>query len=367
MSASGSRELRVLGLFDHAGMGRDQRRERGAERIAGPYRVDLLAAHGIDLVTVPPARAALHLKLRDVAEHRSGVAQDLALRGARHAFRADAVLCLLEDKAVLPAALRRRRIPPYARPPIVAVSCWWAEEILHGSDEQRRRIARTARALDAIVVFSQNQAEAFARIGVADKVVPVPFGVDEAWYTPAEPVRPRLQVAAMGIDRGRDYLTLVDAARLTPEIRYDLFTQPERFAEIPLPPNVAVHAPVPMPAHRDNLRAADLVIVPTYDLAYPTGQSVLLEAMACGRCTAVTRTAAMAEYLDDGRSNLALPLHDPEGVARVVRRAIGDPGLRHRVGDAARAEVETRLTFDRTWARVAEVLREVAGRGERLR
>ncbi|WP_298745166.1 glycosyltransferase family 4 protein [uncultured Microbacterium sp.] len=361
MSAGASRELRVLGLFDHAGIRRDQQRQPEADRIAGPYRVDLLAAHGIDLIPVPPARGAAHRKLRDVVEHRSGVAQDLALRGVRHAFRADAVLCILEDKAVFPAALRARRVAPYARLPLVAVSCWWAEELVRGSDQQRERIARTARELDAIVVFSRNQADAFARIGVADKVVPVSFGVDEAWYTPAEPVRARMQVAAIGIDRGRDYATLIEAARLTPEIRYDVFTQPERFAAMTLPPNLAAHAPVSMDEHRENLRAADLVVVPTHDLAYPTGQSVLLEAMACGRCTAVTHTVAMTEYIDDERCNLALPLHDPSGVARVVRRAIGDPLLRRRIGDAARAQVENRFTFDRTWARVADVLRDIAG------
>ncbi|MGN8026988.1 glycosyltransferase family 4 protein [Microbacterium sp. 22242] len=347
--------MRVLALFDHAGVRRGQNALPVTERVPGPYRVDLLMDEGIDLLPIAPARGRLHRKVRDVVEHRSGVRADLALRGAGRAARADAVLCMLEDKAVLPAALRRRRIPPYTTAPLVVVSCWWAEELVHGSAQQRARIARTVAQVDRILVFSRNQVEAFRLIGAADKVVPIPFGVDEAWYTPGEPRRSRLQVAAMGIDRGRDFDTLLAAARLTPEIRYDVFTQPGRILSAPA--NVTLHPPTAMAEHRENLRAADLVIVPTHDLAYPTGQSVLLEAMACGRCTAVTRTAAMSEYIDDGRTNLALPLHDGPGVAAVVRRAVSDPSLRAGIGVAARAEVEGRFSFRRTWHEAAAVLR----------
>lgn len=354
------RPLRVLGLFDHDGVRRAQHLGPPEDRVPGPYRIDLLMDEGLDLMPIAPARGRLHRKLRDVVEHRTGVRADLAVRGLVRAARADVVLGMLEDKAVLPAALRRRRIPPYARVPLAVVSCWWAEEILHGSAEQRARIARTAAQMDRIFVFSPNQVEAFASIGAADKVVFVPFGVDESWYTPAEPQQPRLQVAAMGIDRGRDFDTLVDAARMTPEIRYDIFTQPGRILDPPA--NVRLHPPTSMPVHRDNLRAADLVVVPTHDLAYPTGQSVLLEAMACGRCTAVTRTAAMSEYIDDGRTNLALPLHDAGGVAAVVRQAVADPALRRRIGAAARADVEQRFTFRRTWHEVAEALRALPER-----
>ncbi|MDR2322647.1 MAG: glycosyltransferase [Microbacterium sp.] len=360
MSAPASEALapRVLGLFDHEGVRRGQDRQPVSGRVSGPYRVDLLMDEGIDLVPLAPATGRLHRKLRDVVEHRTGVRVDLALRGLPRAARADAVLCMLEDKAVLPAALRRRRIPPYRSAPLAVVSCWWAEEILHGSPEQRDRIARTVAQVDRILVFSRNQVEAFGTIGAAGKVVPIPFGVDEEWYTPAAPRRARMQVAAMGIDRGRDFETLMAAARLTPEIRYDVFTQPGR---IPSPPgNVTLHPPTSMEDHRENLRAADLVVVPTHDLAYPTGQSVLLEAMACGRCTAVTRTAAMDEYIDDGRTNLALPLHDAAGVAAVVRRACADALLRSRIGEEARAEVEERFTFRGTWRAAAAVLRGIA-------
>lgn len=359
-AAAATRRFRALGLFDHEGVRRLQNLRPEAERVPGPYRIDFLLDEGIDLIPLTPARGRAHRKVRDVIEHRTGVRVDLAMRGLGWAARADAVLCMLEDKAVLPAALRRRRMPPYARVPIAVVSCWWAEEIAHGSAVARQRIARTVAEVDRVFVFSRNQAAVFAQIGAGDKVVPVSFGVDETWYTPGTPQRTRMQVAAMGIDRGRDFETLVEAARLTPEIRYDIFTQPGRITATP--PNVTLHPPTTMAEHRDNLRAADLIVVPTHDLAYPTGQSVLLEAMACGRCVAVTHTEAMSEYIDDGRTNLALPMHDPAGVARVITQAIQDPALRDRIGAAARTEVETRFSFRRTWRDVGDALRTLRRR-----
>ena len=81
---------------------------------------------GIDLLTVPPAKGRIHRKLRDVAEHRTGLRVDLALRGLPSAFSVDGVLALLEDKSVLPSLMKQRKIPPYSGKPLSVIACWWA-------------------------------------------------------------------------------------------------------------------------------------------------------------------------------------------------------------------------------------------------
>lgn len=350
--------MRVLGLFDHAGVRRRQNELPPDQQVSGPYCVQFLMDEGIDLMPVPPAGTRPHRKLRDVVEHRSGIRADLAIRGMPGAVRADVVLCMLEDKAVFPALLRRRGVPPYSRTTLAVVSCWWAQEIESGTDADRARIARTTDSVDLIFAFSKNQAATFEKIGAGEKVMPVTFGVDEMWYTPpaVESSSRRFQCVAMGIDRGRDFESLVAAAWLFPEIRLDIFTQPGRIDPTTIPRNVSLHPPTSMEGHRDNLRNADLVVIPTHDIAYPSGQSVLLEAMSCGRCVAITRTEALDEYIDDGVTNLALPLHDPVGIARVIRRATGDDDLRTRIGRAARDTVVSRYSFRHTWHEVAQGL-----------
>lgn len=347
---------RILGLFDHNGILSRKRRLGGEPRVPGPYRVDLLDELGYELRTVLPARGRGHRKVRDVIEHRSGLDVDMAVRAMPEAWRADAVLAMFERRAQFIARLRRWGIAPYAGRPLWAVSCWWAEELRGMNGQDSARIARDIQGIDGLLVFSANQQEIFAESGVpAHKIHSIDFGVDPEFYSPDPTAPRRFQVFSAGVDRGRDFESLIGAAELLPQTRFDIFTQPGRIAR-DLPANVTLHSPVDIVAHRDNLRAADLVVVPTHDLAYPTGQSVLLEASGCGACVAVTSTEAMNQYFDDGVTALGMPLHDPEGIARVIERAQSDPALRARVGANARRAVVEHFNFRRMWTEIGALI-----------
>lgn len=347
-----------MGLFDHAGVRNSQRTESRDRRIPGPYRIDLLQDHGVDLHTVQMPVSRAHKKLRDVVEHRSGVRVDLALRGAATARKSDAVLAVLEDKVEFPSLNRRLPFSPYSSARLAVVSCWWAEEILNGTDETRQRIEKILRRVDDVFVFSRNQVAIFDRVGAGHKVQPVSFGVDHHDFRPgADAVEPRTVVSA-GVDRGRDFETLVRAAAKLPDVEFKILTQEGRLGAEALPPNVAVLPPTSGADYKIALQRAELVVLPTHDLAYPTGQSVLLEAMASGKATMVTRTDAMAEYIGDGDFNLAMPTHDAEGVAARLHEALSQPGRLLEIGNRARAVVEKRFNFDQTWAQVAAHLRD---------
>lgn len=350
--------MRILGLFDHGGIRRHQNKLSidSPRRVAGPYCVQMLMDEGIDLWTVQPPRGRFHSKIRDVIEHRTGVRADLAVRGLFAAFRVDGVFALLEDKAVLPSLLKQWRIPPYSKRSLSVISCWWAEELTTGDEAARRKIAKVLRGVDRLYCFSPNQVPIFEAAGVpAHKVTPVLFGVDPDFYSPGAGTKD-FQVVSAGVDRGRDFESLIRAAELLPDIRFDIFTNPGRIEELAVPFNVTIHGTVTMEEHRDNLRSAALVVIPTHELAYPTGQSVLLEAMACGTCTAVTTTAAMSEYIHDGVTNLAMPLKDPDGIAAVIRQAMGSPDDRQRISLAARKVTLERFHFRQTWRSIAKAL-----------
>ncbi|WP_169516447.1 glycosyltransferase family 4 protein [Gulosibacter molinativorax] len=283
---------------------------------------------------------------------------DVPLRALVRSPAADALLCVLEQHAVLPAKLRKRRLPPYRRMRLATISCWWAEEIQAGSTARIQEIRSIAKELDRIYVFSQNQVDIFAEIGIqSDRVLPVDFGVDHDFFTPAPTSTRRFQVLSVGIDRGRDYQSLVDAARLLPAVEFQIFTQAGRFSPDDLPRNVTVNSPVSLEEHRENLRSAKLVVIPTHDLAYPTGQSVLLEASACARPVLITDTEPMREYVIDGETGLFMPLHDAEGVASSISSALADEVRLNRIGKAARRSVESKFNFDSMWETIADDLR----------
>lgn len=360
----------VLGLFDwstpasggaHGSSSSDRPHASPALRDPGfplPYRADLLPRSApLSLRLVPPATGRAHRKLRDVIEHRSGVRMDLMVRGAPRALHADAVLAFLEPQLTALSWAHRRGLPPYASRPAVGISCWWAQELASGT-RPGAEVARVMEGIDRLLVFSSNQREIFADAGIdPERIAPVLFGADHTYFTPVR-VEPRFDVLAVGVDRGRDWDTLVAAARELPQHRFDIVTGPGRIPEADLPDNVTVHPPTDFATYRDHLGAARLVVVPTFDLAYPTGQSVLLEAMASGRCVVVTGTDAMREYIDDGRWNLSVPPRDPVALAAAISAALADDALRERVGRGAREAVEERFTFERMWGSVGELIRQ---------
>ncbi|PPF43580.1 hypothetical protein C5B85_12845 [Pseudoclavibacter sp. AY1F1] len=349
--------LKVLGLFDHNGVERSQRSLAAGDRVPGPYRVDLLMDQGVDMRTMRMVTHPLHKKIRDFVEHRTGVRTDLAIRGIPAAHKSDVILAILEDKSVLPSLMRQRSLPPYSHRRLSVVSCWWGEELLNGDRQTRAEIQRAIQGLDQIFVFSRNQVPIFEKAGAGGRVIPVSFGVDHHNFRPETGHERRFQVFSAGFDRGRDFATLVSAARLLPEVRFDIVTQMDILKGVVPPANVTVHAPTNGEEHRKNLLAADLIVIPTHDLAYPTGQSVLLEGMASGRPVVVTKTPAMTEYIDEGQSNFSMPLHDPVGVASTISRLLSDQDRLELVGARARATVEANYTFERMWHEIARHLK----------
>lgn len=356
--------VRVLGLFENGDEGGAGGVRRGAPAHPFAYGAQHLHGDGFELLRVNPARRRLHRRLRDVVEHRSGLAVDRTLRSAREAARADVVLAFLEREGVLASRLRARGLWPVRGTPVVALSCWWGEELLRGDARARERIRRDAAGMDRILVLSRNQVEIFADHGIpAERVVPVPFSVDSAWYSP-DPTVPRdRDVVALGVDRGRDFDTLVAAARLLPHARFDIVTQRGRLDPDAVPGNVTLHDVVGADDYLRWLRSARVVAVPTHDLAYPTGQSVLLEASATGACVAVTRTAAMADYFRDGETAVALPLHDPVGVARALADVLGDDARRDAIGTSARRAVEESFGYPGMWQHVRGTIRHLLAGG----
>lgn len=326
-----------------------------------PYRIDLLADHGFELRwtdVAPPQRGRRWWGLLE----RVGVPVRQAWSARRQRTGAVAVLAMFESEGhglALARRLGRRR-----QPPLVIVACWLTD--LAATSSRRRWTYRWLyRSVDAVVVFSSNQVPLLAELVGLDpaRVHVVRFGIDrdELPSMGAGRSGAAADVVAVGRDLGRDWQTLAKAAAGT-DWHVDLVTRPQQLVGVDLPPQVEARGLVERGTYLDLLARATVVVVPTHVLHYPTGQSVLLEAMAMGCACVVTATPAMADYVVDRETALLVPPGDPKALRRAVDELRHDADLRARLGQQAASVEAAAGGAGAMWAAVAGVIDQVSDR-----
>jgi colanic acid/amylovoran biosynthesis glycosyltransferase len=105
---------------------------------------------------------------------------------------------------------------------------------------------------------------------------------------------------------------------------------------------------------RDRLRAADVFLLSSLSEGI---SNAALEAMACGLPVVTTDCGGMREAIDDGVEGFVVPVREPQPMAEALMRLALDPGLRLRMGRAARQRVEREFDLRQQVDRWAELCR----------
>lgn len=96
---------------------------------------------------------------------------------------------------------------------------------------------------------------------------------------------------------------------------------------------------------RSALAAMDAFVLPSR--AVETFSNAALEAMAMARPVVLSRIGGAAEMIEDGESGFLFDSGDVQRLVEIVSGLYDSPGLRDRVGAAARQRVVDRFSFDR--------------------
>jgi glycosyltransferase involved in cell wall biosynthesis len=100
--------------------------------------------------------------------------------------------------------------------------------------------------------------------------------------------------------------------------------------------------------HRDDvpdlLAAADVFAMPSLVEGFPLA---LLEAMYAGKPIVASAVGGIPEAIKAGEQGLLTPPGDPAALAEALGRLVKDPGLRERLGIAARRRAEEAFTIER--------------------
>jgi glycosyltransferase involved in cell wall biosynthesis len=110
------------------------------------------------------------------------------------------------------------------------------------------------------------------------------------------------------------------------------------------------------------LRRSDIVVLPTFIENLPM---IILEAFACGVPVITTPVAAITEVLDHERNGLLVPVGDIDALVEAIRRLIDDEDLRHRLGQAARADHARAYDIRGYAARLVKLWGDVAAQQKR--
>jgi glycosyltransferase involved in cell wall biosynthesis len=189
------------------------------------------------------------------------------------------------------------------------------------------------------------------------------LGVDARFNEPLpEPASTR--VLAVGRDLGRDYSTFATAMRGL-DVPATLVASSRNLVGVDLPDNVTVELDVPPARLRSLYAGASCVVVPTRAREFDqgadcSGQTVLLDSMAMGRATVISRRATLDEYIDHRRTAVVVPPEEPIALRQGIDEVLSDDDLRRRLGIEGRARVEQSHTTPLFARRLAEILRSVA-------
>jgi glycosyltransferase involved in cell wall biosynthesis len=348
------------------------REKHAAGRAAGglgPYGAEALEAHGFEVTwsdrawRAPWIWPAVLRPLRKLAALRpelSGLRDTLASR--REVRGADVTLGIFEDYGMFAAYARAHSLPGVTPRAVALIACWLAEEVPNFDPRKLDAYRRSLAAVDVVFCFSGNQVPVLCEAFGLDpaRVRAIPYGIDSSFYTPqAAPEED--YVLAIGRDRGRDHQTLVEAMRRSSG-RLRLFAPAGMVDERTLPPNVELRTErIDHPTYREILARAKVVAVTTTAPLYPSGQTVVLEAMAMAKPLVVTDSAAIRDYVTPRVEGLLVPAGDPAAVASALDELLADGEQRLRLGRAGREAVERRFNQDEMWAQVAAGLRPLVG------
>ncbi|MEA3398219.1 MAG: glycosyltransferase family 4 protein [Patescibacteria group bacterium] len=156
---------------------------------------------------------------------------------------------------------------------------------------------------DLIACLTESQKELLMQYGLPEKkLVVVHFGVDNEFYQKSE--KDKGYIFSVGRDMGRDYQTLIEFAKNIKE-KLIILAAPRNMENIKdIPENVEVHFNLSYLKMREFYESAKMIIIPSkredYIGSEPisdcSGQTVVLEAMACGKPVITSERSWLHDY-----------------------------------------------------------------------
>jgi glycosyltransferase involved in cell wall biosynthesis len=211
---------------------------------------------------------------------------------------------------------------------------------------KRRVIAWVLRRASRFVVFSSMEKALYAHHFCLplDRIDFVPWAAKPLLGTTCPPGMPTGDfVCAIG-SQGRDYATLIEAARQLPEIPLVVVVNPENLQGIEVPPHVKVYTRIPIEQVGGILNRSRFMVLPLATSEVPCGHVTLVSAFHAGKAVIVTGSTGVQDYVQDGRNGLTVPPKAPREMAKAMRELWQSPDTCQTLGAQGAAYAREQCT-----------------------
>ena len=160
------------------------------------------------------------------------------------------------------------------------------------------------------------------------------------------PLQSGLYVAAIG-GNGRDYHTLLNAARILPHIQFVLVVRPESIRELDVPSNVIAYQNLPPGLAMNVLFYSRFMVLPIADVGIPAGHVTLIAAMHLGKASIATDCPGLRDYVLDGQNALTIQIASVSDLVAKIDLLWQHHELCIELGESARCFAIRECTEDR--------------------
>jgi len=174
--------------------------------------------------------------------------------------------------------------------------------------------------------------------------------------TPLFPLQSGRYVSAIG-GNGRDYQTLIGAARKLPDTSFVLVVRPANLMGLDIPPNVKPMVNVPFEEAMNIMRYSALTVLPLSGSTVPCGHVTLVCAMHLGKPVVATESKGISDYVLSGYNGVLCKPFSPEDMAHAIDRLWKDPIEIARLGENNRRFGAENCTESTIRSDLAEILR----------
>ncbi|MEG3618583.1 glycosyltransferase family 4 protein [Magnetovibrio sp. PR-2] len=189
-----------------------------------------------------------------------------------------------------------------------------------------------------------------------------PFGVDAEFWRPDDKPYEAETVLSVGSDPSRDFATLINAniqdlVRIITRLNVGGGDVPDN---VEIVRGSLFGSEITDEKLRELYQHAKVIVVPVRDVWQPSGCSVTLQAMACGKAVVISDIKGLwdRDQLKSGENCLLVPPGDPKALKDAVEGLNSDPKWREEMGRAARKTVDDHFSISRMDHALEKIVRD---------